>query len=341
MESGFKNFRRVAVSLSVAAVFCAPPAWADDPSGRGEASLAQRIFETMAQVPGTKAGFRLAHAKGIVCEGTFVPSQRAASISKAAHFHGDPVPVTVRLSGGAVDPSLPDYSPDAGPQGLAIRFKLPGGGATDIVALSHNGFVSGSGEEFLALQKAVVATDSKQAHPWPIEIFLGEHPLALKFVQDSARVPASFANAAFFGNDAFVFVNDQGARQAGRYQILPVAGRIDLPDAEAKAKSPNFLGEELRQRLANGPVEFRVLVQLANPGDQTIDPSLVWPDDRRVVEMGTLRIATVVADSDAAERALVFFPTSLTDGIELSDDPLPALRTSVYALSFGRRQSAR
>jgi catalase len=46
----------------------------------------------------------------------------------------------------------------------------------------------------------------------------------------------------------------------------------------------------------------------------------------------------VVADSDTAQKTLVFFPTSLTDGIELSDDPLPALRSSVYALSFAHRQ---
>ena len=49
-------------------------------------------------------------------------------------------------------------------------------------------------------------------------------------------------------------------------------------------------------------------------------------------------INAVAADSDAAQTALVFFPTNLTDGIELSDDPFPALRTSVYALSFARRQ---
>jgi catalase len=54
--------------------------------------------------------------------------------------------------------------------------------------------------------------------------------------------------------------------------------------------------------------------------------------------MGTISITSVVADSDAAQKALVFFPTTLTDGIELSDDPLPSLRTSVYALSFARRQ---
>jgi catalase len=39
-----------------------------------------------------------------------------------------------------------------------------------------------------------------------------------------------------------------------------------------------------------------------------------------------------------AEKELVFDPTHLTEGIELSDDPLPALRASVYALSARHRQ---
>jgi catalase len=79
-------------------------------------------------------------------------------------------------------------------------------------------------------------------------------------------------------------------------------------------------------------------VQLPNAGDPTNDPSLVWPDDRKMIEVGVISIASVVADSKAGERALVFFPTTLTDGIELSDDPFPSLRTSVYALSFAHRQ---
>jgi catalase len=81
-----------------------------------------------------------------------------------------------------------------------------------------------------------------------------------------------------------------------------------------------------------------LVVQLANAGDPTHDPSLVWPDDRKTIEVGTVSITSQVADSDTAQKALVFFPTSLIDGIELSDDPFPALRSSVYGLSFARRQ---
>jgi catalase len=190
----------------------------------------------------------------------------------------------------------------------------------------------------LAFQKAKVATDRTKPHPWPIEVFLSTHPRALKFVKDPKPVPASFATQAFYGDDAFRFVNEKGLKQAVRYQILPVAGQHYLTEAEAKAKSPNFLFEELRTHLAQEPAKFRLLVQLPNSGDPTDDASVAWPDDRKTVDLGTITITSVVADSDAAQKALAFDPTQLTDGIELSDDPLPALRSSVSMLSRMHRQ---
>jgi catalase len=303
-----------------------------------EKSLAEQIFDTMIQLPGNNPAYRAAHAKGVVCQGTFMPSKDAAKLSKAAHFQGASVPITVRFSNGPPDPAVPDNTTGASPRGMAIRFSLPGGGETDIVSLSHNGFIVGNGEDFLALQQAVVATDPSKPHPWPIEVFLGAHPLALKFVQEIQVIPASFGNQAFFSNDAFIFVNKDGVKQAGRYKFLPMDGQKNLSEAEAKGKPDNFLAEELEARVAAGPVKFRMIVQLPNAGDPTNDPSLVWPEDRKTIELGTISITSVVPDSEAAQKALVFFPTSLTDGIELSDDPLPALRSAVYGLSFARRQ---
>jgi catalase len=340
-SNAMQRLGAIAVLLAASALCAGAASGAGDQKANAEPatekSLPQQIFDTMQQA-GAKPGYRTAHAKGIVCQGTFTPSKGAASLSKAAHFQGASVPVTVRFSNAAADPSTPDNSPNAGPRGIAIRFNLPGGGKTEIVALSHNGFVVGTGEEFLALQKAVVATDPSKPHPWPVEAFLGAHPVALKFVQESQVIPASYATQGYFSNNAFIFVNKAGVKQAGRYKILPVAGQHDLSDAEAKAKPANFLAEELAARLKSGPVKFRLFVQLANPGDPTNDGSLVWPDDRKTIEVGTISITSVVPNSDAVQKTLVFFPTTLTDGIELSDDPLPSLRTSVYVLSFAHRQ---
>jgi len=198
--------------------------------------------------------------------------------------------------------------------------------------------VVGTVDDFLALERALAATDPSKPHPWPIEAFLMAHPLALKFVQDNQLKPASFATEAFFSNNSFAFVNQSGVRQPGRYQILPAAGTQPLSDAEAKARSADYLFQDLKTRLTTGPIKFRLIVQLPNPGDSTKDSSLVWPGDRKTIDVGTISITSVVADSAGTERKLVFDPTHLTEGIELSDDPLPALRAQVYSLSAARRQ---
>jgi len=303
--------------------------------GQTTPDLIGQIAEVMSQGPSGKAHLRYIHAKGIVCKGSFEASPGAAEISRAAHFAGGTVPVTVRFSDGAPDIAIADNSPDASPRGMAIRFGT--GRGTDIMTISHNGFVVGTGEEFLALEKAIAATDSSKPHPWPVEAFLGSHPRALKFVQEINRVPSSFATEAFYSNNALIFINSRQERRAGRYQIIPMDGSQYLSEADAKAASPDFLSEEFRRRLPDSPVRFRLLLQLAGPGDETDDGSLVWPDDRKKVELGIITISSVAPDSAAAERDLAFDPTRLTDGIELSDDPLPLLRSRVYAYSVAGR----
>jgi catalase len=320
--------------LALIVLFIQSALWAAPQASK---DLSQEIYDTMMQVRGAKPGNRPVHAKGIVCEGTFAATPVAGTLSRAAHFQGKPVPVTIRFSDDAPDPSIPDNSPNASPRGIAIRFMLPGGDRTDIVAISHNGFIVGSGEEFLAPEKAIVATDPSKPHPWAIEQFLGAHPRALKFVQDPNPTPESFATVAFYSNNAFVLVNKKGVKQAVRYQIIPIAGSHYLNDADAKAKSADFLFDELRTRLAKEPAKFRLVVQLPGPGDPTNDSSIVWPDDRKTVDLGTITITSVVADSDAAQKALAFDPILLTDGIEESDDPLPEVRSSVYGISAMHR----
>ena len=186
-------------------------------TGADVTDLARQIADVMSQSPSAESGQRFVHPKGIVCEGMFVASREAASVSRAAHFQQGTVPVTVRFSDGVPDMDVPDNSPNVGPQGMAIRFMT--GSGTDIVAMSHNGFVVGTGEEFLALQEAVFAIDRSKPHPWPVEEFLGGHPRALKYVQDNQAVPAGFDQEAFFANNALRFINSNGNVQTGRYQI--------------------------------------------------------------------------------------------------------------------------
>jgi catalase len=327
----FPNSQRVAVLVWASA--CLPFALAAQ-----EKSLPQQIADVMVQNNGgIHPGFRFAHAKGLVLTGTFTPAPGAASVSKAAHLRGPVVPVTVRLSDGTGIPQIPDNNPNASPRGMAVRFALPGGAFTDIVANSHNGFFVGTGEDFLALVKAIAATTPASPHPSPIEQFLVGHPRALKVITDSKALPRSFETLAFYGNNALMFVDSSGTQRAGRYQILPVAGLAHIDSAGAAKLSPNYLFDDLRRRVARGPIRYRLLVQLANPGDQTNDGSIVWPRDRKRVQLGTIALTAVAPDNDALQRSLRFNPIFLTDGIQLSDDPFIALRSAVYALSVQHR----
>jgi len=327
------NFNQTTISINCLGLsLLAIQAWA-----QSAPDLSGQIAEIMSQGQSGKAHQRYVHAKGIVCQGSFQASPGAKAISRAAHLNGKSIPITVRFSDGAPDTTVADNSPEAAPRGMAIRFAV--GSGTDIMAFSHNGFLVGTGEEFLALVKAQAATDTSGPHPWPIEEFLNSHPRALMFVQDPKPIPVSFSTESFYANNAFTFVNSEGEKQVGRYQIVPVGGGQYLDEVTAKGKTPNFLSEELPVRLATAPFKFRLLLQLHNRDDQTNDGSVVWPDDRRKLELGIITITSVVPDSAAAERGLAFDPTHLIDGIELSDDPLPALRSRVYKYSVaGRRK---
>ncbi|MDQ2765980.1 MAG: catalase, partial [Gemmatimonadota bacterium] len=252
-------------------------------------TLPEQIADVMVTLAGgIHPGLRFTHTKGLVATGTFTPSPEAKTLSRAAHLQGAPVPVTVRFSNGSGIPNIPDNNPNSSPHGMAIRFALAGGAYTDIVANSHNGFFIGNGNDFLAFLTSIATTTEKSPHPSPIEAFLGAHPAALKVVIDSKAAAKSFENLDFYGNNAFIFVDAAGVKHPFRYQIIPVAGVVKLDSATAARQKPDYMFDDLKRAVAKGPVKYTIYAQLANPGDQTNDGSIVWPSDRKRVELGTL-----------------------------------------------------
>ena len=300
-----------------------------------DAPLTQQIVDAMNKIYGTHPGFRANHAKGVVVEGTFKPSVEAASLSRSALFKGATIPVTVRFSDSGGLPNVADGDPGANPHGMAIKYHLPDGSNTDMVINSLKFFPVASGEEFRDLLVAISESGPDAAKPTKLDQFKAQHPSVDKAFA-TVGTPASFAEEQYYGIDAFVLVDKAGHRQAVRYQMVPEKV-VHLAAAEAATKGPDYLVDELPKRVAEKPVVFHLKAQLAAPADQTKDPSQPWPDDRKVVDLGVLTLNKPVADSLQAQKPLLFTPTALTDGIELSDDPLPAIRSGAYAVSFSRR----
>jgi catalase len=290
---------------------------------------------------GVHPGFRPAHAKGILLTGAFTPSSEAASLTRAPHIQRTSTPVTVRLSDFAGIPTVADNDgQNASPRGCVIRFHLDEHVHTDIVAHSVDTFPANTAQGFLDFLNALIATDFAGPHPNAIEQFLGAHPAALAFVQAPKPIPTSFAKESFFAVSAFKFTNAKGVSTFGRYRILPVAGNEYLDDAGAAAKTPNFLFDELKERISKEPVKFRIVVQLAKDGDTTDDATVRWPEDRPQLTLGEISLTAIAADNAAEQQRLIFDPIPRVDGIEASADPLFEPRANVYLLSGRRRRAA-
>jgi catalase len=310
------------------------------PAAADDKPLPIQIVDEFNAIYGVHPGFRANHAKGVVLEGTFTPSPGAKALTKAAHVQGPEIPITVRFSNAGGLPDAPDTHPSMLTRGMAIKFHLPSGADTDIVSISTNGFPVSNGEDFLGLLKALAATKQDSPHPTPIEQFLSTHPAAAKAVATPQPLPASYGSIPYFGVNAFKFTNTKGETVFGRYQIIPTAPVRHATEAEAKSWPVTYLADEIRGRVAKEPVKFRLLVQVANPGDPTNDATKVWPDDRKKVELGVISITKADADSLADEKKLLFVPTNVTDGIAISDDPILPLRAAAYGISFARRSAA-
>jgi catalase len=303
-------------------------------------ALAQDLLQQFDTIFGLHPGFRPAHAKGTMLSGTFTPSAAAASLTRAPHIVSASTPVTVRFSNSTGVPIIPDNDPNAGPRGMAIRFHLGEHKHTDIVSHSTDGFPTHTGAEFLEFLQAIAASASATSHPTPVEAFVGTHPAALAFVQAPKPVPASFATESYFGVTAFRFINQGGVESHGRYRIVPVAGVSHLDDAAAAGIAPNYLFEEIEKRVASGPIEFRITVQVAGEGDVVDNATIHWPEDRKQVELGTLSLTAKINDEEPENKRTIFDPIPRVDGLEPSEDPLLELRAAIYLISGRRRRAA-
>jgi catalase len=301
-------------------------------------TVVAQLVETMRALAGPHPGFRPVHAKGIVCFGTFRGSAQARTVSRALHLQGQTVPTVIRFSNSSGDPDVHDGIANA--RAMAVKFQLPDRKNADILALSIEGFPTRTPEDFLAfLQAQLPDPVTGQPAPEAISRFLEGHSDTRAFLERLMQkpVPASYGQASYYAEHAFLFTAADRTSRFGRYRWIPEAGEAFVSPDDASKRSANFLREELEGRLQKSPVEFRLLLQLAEEGDATDDVDALWPADRPLVELGRLEVTGISPTGAADERRMVFDPTNLTDGIDLSGDPFLSARSAAYSISYDRR----
>jgi catalase len=303
---------------------------------------AEEIVDALNAVNGVHPGYRAVHAKGTVCRGTFTATPEAAKLSVAAHLQGDPVETTVRFSNASGNAKASDANPIAG-RGMAVKFHLPDGEATDIVSVPLVVFMVRNPEDFLELTRSRIPDpETGQPDPEKMGQFLGEHPETGNALQKGLPKLApttSFVTSDYRGLHAFCLVDAGGGKHWGRYTWEPEAGIEYLTDEQRDSASRDYLQEEIRERLDSGSARFKLTFTLANDDDPLDDPTAEWEGDHEVVELGTLELTEIIEDPETPEEPLVFDPMRLTDGIEPSDDKILAIRPKAYSVSIERRTS--
>jgi catalase len=290
----------------------------------------QEAIDRLNRVFGRHAGHRALHARGYFYTGTFTATPEATTLCRAEPFAGTAVPVLVRWSNGSGNPKSSDQVQDV--RGMAVKFQAPGGD-TDLLGQTSPRFPVRRPEDFISMVEA-----GKRPATFPLWVL--RHHSAVPALLASARAkslapPYSYVEATFYPIHAYGWLAADGTRSWVRYVFRPLADRSERP---GEFGGPERLKDELAARLGRGPVRYDVRVTVAAPGDDPHDPTSVWKGAREL-SAGIIEVTTAVADPEEAGGPVVFDPTRVVDGIELSDDPILRYRPTAYSESIERRTS--
>jgi catalase len=307
-----------------------------------------RTLHNMEQNIGFVPGFRRAHGRGVALRGHFTASAEVAALTTAEHLQGDQIAVAVRLSNGSGNPYSVDRSSiNAGATlGLAIRFALASGDSAEWAGLNIEDFPARVPDDFAGLAGAQKKSRRGKPNPLRLAMFVVTHPHCLPGLLAILKVPTSrsFATNRFNGLHAYHLVAADGTRRAFRYRWIPLAGSSSkvepagITPEEDRLLPPQYLISEIKLRVARAPVEWDLVLQMAEPGDPTDDMTKHWPAERPLLAAGRLVLDRVHEDQELVERSM-FDPTKQPPGIELSDDPVLHFRSESYVESQRRRLS--
>jgi catalase len=324
----FKAFAIIAAVVGVAALaFAYTAGWLSP-----HRLTPVKLVSALQPPSGPPLGHRRNHAKGICFTGTFAANGQGAALSKAQVFAPGQYPVVGRFNIAGSDPHEPD--PMAQVRGLGIRITTPDGQEWRSAMIDAPVFAAPTPQAFYQFLMAAGSKD-----PNAFKTYSTAHPEILTFIGwvKNHRRTESWAEDRFNSLDSFIFTGASGATHAVRWSFVPAAHAVTLTPEELATRGPDFLSQEITQRVAAGPQHWDLVITVANPGDPTADPTKAWPPDRRTVAAGTLTVQQIEPEPNGPCRDINYDPAVLPSGMATSDDPMPAARSAAYSVSYNKR----
>jgi catalase len=291
-----------------------------------------KLVDALAPPTSVALGHRRNHAKGICFTGVFEASGAGAALSYARVFARGQYPALGRFNLGTPDPDAADATVRV--RGMGLQISTPDGQEWRSAMIDPPFFPVSTPQAFYELLLASASKD-----PNALETFAGAHPEIAAFDAWAKSAPwtGSYAEERYNGLNSFVFTDGSGTDHTVRWSLLPSVQPVSVSPDDLAKRGPNFLEQEIAERVRHGPLHWTMAVTVTNPGDPTADPSKAWPEGRHTVDVGTLTVKQIEPERDGPCRDINFDPTVLPSGMRTSDDPFPAARSAAYAKSYDRR----
>lgn len=295
-----------------------------------------KLVGVLQQAGGEHPGFRRNHAKGICVIGRFISNGNASALSRASVFAAGETPVIGRFAIAGGNPSAPDYAVPV--RSLALAFQLANGEQWRSGMNAMPFFPVSTVEQFYELQVASLPDPATgKPNPEKFKAFVQKNPEIMPFLAWAKQnVPSSsWASDRFNSLNAFRFIDKSGAAHLVRWSVVPHTAY--QPIGAAQKNDNDFLQKDIQQRLAQGPLQWDLLITVAAKGDDGSRASQVWPADRQTINAGTLELSQAIAQQQGPCNDINYDPLILPDGIAASDDPLLNARSAAYAKSYNAR----
>lgn len=296
---------------------------------------AETAINRIEKVFGTHPGYRRAHARGISYRARFTATGSGNHLTTAPHFQKGESEAFVRFSHFSPDPTWADALSPV--KGMAVQFQLPSGEDTNIVGVTSPIFFAKTPEIFTEMLGVVKSFKKGKPSLRELAGLLTHYPESGAMIDNIRKMqaPASFATGQYNSVHAFYFTNQEGQRQPIKYFWEPESGVETLSPLDAVALPIGFFEADMEDRIAEGPVRFRLDVILGEPEDPTDDPTKEWPKNREKLTLGYLEITEEAPEAEG----VIYDPTLMTEGIECSEDRILNFRHDAYRISHQRRMS--
>ena len=231
-----------------------------------------KMVDAFAPPTACALGHRRNHAKGICFTGAFEANGAGSALSQAQVFARGQYPALGRFNLGTADPNAPDATVRV--RGMGLQITTPDGQEWRTAMINAPVFAVSTPQAFYELLRA------RRARPRRDEDIRCRAPRvrAIRRMGRQRALDRQLRGRAI-QQPQQLRLHQRFRRRSTRCdgRCVPAAQPVAVSPDDLAKRGPDFLEQEIAERVDGGPVRWTMVVTVANPGDPTADPTKAWP----------------------------------------------------------------